>query len=495
MKGFVSKKEFSEDFNLELWGPLESDGPLYLYLSPKRDYILYSTNLKALLDSPDVEKPLTLSEEGLSFYLLSGVIPTPRTIYKEIFVLSLGDRASLNYTNKNLAISFHHQFPFHSSFRQEGEFKEEVLLKLLRETIEERIPSEGKIYLFQSLGKDSNTIVLALHSSYLRENITCLTLSTGDKKDESSIAEAIAKKLGFRHQKLYLPESIDKSLWNLYEYYFTEISHPCIDGTSLVYPIYASQLDFKGSYVVDGSGNDVYFGHVPRPIEYKRQKLFSLFHFLRPLSDCFPTGNPLQSFTKTRAEWIGLSGFTLRDAQKIYSKVTPIYNYWKKESKERKNWDYFDLKADLWGTHVEFDLVMRKVRNFGEVFGAEIIFPWYNKCIAEYIGRLPENLLFDRENFRNKIPLRELLKKHLTLDSDKLGKYSYGFDAYSFLLKAKERVRDEIFSCELWNKKGILKVYHMLKEKTEKKLFRNLFIRLFILSTWYNHNKYLKSID
>ncbi|MEN3039574.1 MAG: asparagine synthase-related protein [Candidatus Kryptonium sp.] len=479
--------------SISLSGSITCGDPIYIYLSPSKDYVLTSKSLKELLDHPLVKKPLRISEDAISFYLQSGVIPTPRTIYKDIFLLGLGDRVVIKKIHNEIELNFCHEFPFRNSQRDiDGNFNEHYVFDCIVRHVKRAITKEAPIYLFQSLGKDSNTIALALSKSDLRDRIICLTLATNDKKDESEVASFVAKKLGLVHKKLYLPERITPKVESLLDYYFENSPYPCPDGTSLAYPLYTLQIEFKDTYVIDGSGNDVYFGHVPRPIEYKRQKIYSLFHFLRPLSELLPSGNFLQGLTKTKAEWIGLGGFTYSDTKKLYTKATMVYNYWLDETKKRGNWDYFDLKADLWGTHVELGNVIGKVQNFAHVFGATLILPWTSPEIANYIGRLPEKILFDRNLFRNKIPLRELLKKHLDLDSDKLGKYSYGFDAYALLKKMPGKVDEEIISCKLWNKREAERLCVYLRNRDKKKFFRNLLIRLFILSTWYNHNRYLR---
>ncbi|MCS7149115.1 MAG: asparagine synthase-related protein [Caldimicrobium sp.] len=492
----VEKLNLKEKRICSITGPISFEGYIYLYISPSKDYILTSTSLKELLDHPLVLKPLTPSNRAISFYLQSGVIPTPQTIYEEILVLGLGDTITIQkLLNNEIKISFDHYFPFHSSLRtNESKFDEKYVLDLLKIEVEKRIKENNPIYIFQSLGKDSNTIVLALATSYLKEQITCLTLATGDKRDESVVAEKISQKLGFNHKKLYIPTQITPEIERLFDYYFEKITHPCPDGTSLAYPLYTLEIDFKDTYVIDGSGNDVYFGHVPRPIEYKRQKLYTLFNKLRVIAERLATGNPLQSLTKTKAEWVGMTGLSYLDAKKLYPQTIKTHPYWEKESLKRKNWDYFDVKADIWGTHVEYGNVIRKVLNFAEVFGATLILPWASPEIAMYVGRLSEKTLLDRKTFRNKIPLRELLKKHLELDSDKLGKYSYGFDVYAFLLKMENKVREEILSCTLWNTREAERLYKFLKSKDNKKLFRNILIRLFMLSAWHNHNYYLKRV-
>jgi len=91
-----------------------------------------------------------------------------------------------------------------------------------------------------------------------------------------------------------LPPKTEKKHFDAIDYYFTHISLPCLDGTALVYPLYTTLIHFKDTNIIDGSENDIYFGYVPRPIEYKRQKVHPKFIFLRPLAEQLPTGNILQ---------------------------------------------------------------------------------------------------------------------------------------------------------------------------------------------------------
>ncbi len=476
-------------------GDLGGEYPYYLYLSPERDYILVSSSLETLLNKEEVKRNLEVSPEGVSFFLQWGVIPPPQTIFKNLFVLNIGDKVLIEAFNHKIQLEFFHQYPFFNSLRaKEGQPDEKYILQKLAETVETRKISGSSTYLFQSLGKDSNTILLALAEAGYQKEVLPVTLSTGDRKDESEIAQRLAKKLGFPHQKLPLPKKVEKKHIEEIFYLLENIPLPCEDGASLVYPIYATLIDFRNSNIIDGSGNDIYFGHIPRPIEYKRQKVYPRFYPLRPFLERFSTDFIFYQLGLTRCE-IALSflrGLTYGDSRKIFPESFPTYLYWKEEEEKRKGWDYIDLKGDIWGTKVEYDLVMKKVRNFASIYQANPIFPWANSELALYIGRLPEKYLFDRKTFKNKLLLRKILKEKLDLDSDKLGKFSYGFNAYTFLLSIAPLVEEEVINCTLWDKRNIKSFWEKVKEKApKKKLFRKIYVRLFLISAWYNHNRYL----
>ena len=52
-----------------------------------------------------------------------------------------------------------------------------------------------------------------------------------------------------------------------------------MDNVVLAYPLYATQIEFSNTNIIDGMGNDVFIGHIPSKIEHERQKTFSSFKF------------------------------------------------------------------------------------------------------------------------------------------------------------------------------------------------------------------------
>jgi asparagine synthase (glutamine-hydrolysing) len=48
-----------------------------------------------LLDSPNAKKPLKVSDEDMSLLLQIGVVPPPKTNYKNFYIVGLGDKAGV----------------------------------------------------------------------------------------------------------------------------------------------------------------------------------------------------------------------------------------------------------------------------------------------------------------------------------------------------------------------------------------------------------------
>jgi len=473
---------------------LAAQFPVYIYLSDKKDYLLYSTSIQELLEHKEVIKPLSVKSESISFLLQNGIVPLPNTIYNNIFSIGIGDKVTVETIDNKINLSFEHTFAFKNEQRdKETEIDEQYILKLLADATSSKLRKGVSSYLFHSAGKDSNMIALALAEAGYQNQITCITHQSSGESDESEISKKIAQKLGFKHQTLYLPKKLEKSHLNSINNYFENAPLPCVDNVTLAYPLYNTQIDFRGTNIIDGSGNDVYIGHIPDKSEYSKQKYFSKLHYFRYLTDRFDSSNKLRNLTLTQSEWAGLSGFSFGDSQSIFKNSYNVYEYWKKADKTREKWDYLDIRADIWGCMVESDRVIRKSRNLATLTQANLILPWCDSEVANYFSKLPENKLFDRQELKNKLILRKMLKEKIGLDSDKIGKMAFTFDFFSILEMMQKEVQQEIIQCKLWDETTIKKMLEHLYKNT-KINFKNkvLIQRLYLISAWYNKNRYIK---
>ena len=477
---------------------LVAEFPSYIYLDDSKQILLYSEKIKELLDDSRVLKPLEITNEGISFLLQSGVVPIPQTIYKNIFIVGVGDTAVIRTMNNKVDIEFSHEFPFFNKNRNnEADVDENYIIEMLAEATISRLKVNTESYLFHSAGKDSNMIALSLAEAGHQNKITCITHQSKGDTDESEISKNIASKLGFKHQILYEPNTLDKKHMDSFEYYFENIPLPCTDDATLAYSLYTSQVEFQNANIIDGSGNDIYMGHIPSNLEFDRQAKYSFFHRLRPIAGKLSSGSRFDIITKTKTEYAGMNGISYGDSQHILKDAYNVYGYWKNEDEKRHDWDYFDIRADIWGSLVEYEKVMRKAKNLANINNINLIFPFTNHKVTEYFSKLPEKYLFNRDEFKNKLIFRKILRDRISLDSDKLGKMVYSFDFYSILMKMKKEVDHEILSCKLWNKNGIEKIlaslYHKIDSNHKYRLRLTYLVqRLYLISAWYNHNKYVK---
>jgi asparagine synthase (glutamine-hydrolysing) len=373
----------------------------------------------------------------------------------------------------------------------------EEILQLIAEATISKIDKDKPTFLFQSAGKDSNMIALALAKAGYQDKVTFISHKSKGDKDESEIAASIAKKLGFRHKILQEVDNLNTQHLDAIDEYFTNAPFPCLDSVTLAYPLYGAQMpELRGANIIDGMGNDKYMGHMPSKKEYRHQNLSKFLKYGRFLTKYARSESPLHIAGKTRSEWTGLSGLSFSDTSKIFKKAFDVAYTWKQMDNSS---DYLDFRATIRGRMIDSEMFCRKVRNFADVINANMIFPYTNEKVATYFATMPENYLFDRKKFQNKLIFRAILKKELELDSDKLGKMAFVYDSQSIILQNWEIIIQEIYECAFWDNRGIKSVIERMRNSMDKKNWEagaagRLIYGIYLLSAWLNKNRWIERI-
>lgn len=500
---FISTTSVSK--SLVLSSDLAARYPIYLYLSDEKTEAIYSKSIVSLLDCEKIKKPLSISSKSLSFLLQSGVVPPPYTIYENIFIISIGDSVKLDTVNNKINCSFNRDFPFFRSPVEENvDFdlyrKTKEILELLSSATIKSMDNENPSYLFHSAGKDSNTIALALAEAGLQKKITSLTYSAKGSNDESHLVSKLAKKMGFDHIDFSVPKKITQKHYEVFFNYFKDSPLPSMDNATLLYPLIEMELKLSGANIVDGMGNDVYIGHIADQLENKRQGKAGLLSCLSPLFFGLPSESKLHALTRSRAECTGINGFSSWESKNLidYGNNFDCGSYWRNLSKENKKLNYIDFRALIRGGIIDTEVFTRKIRNASDVYQWNLILPWTDNEVVSAIAKIPSHYLYNAAEYRNKIFLRDLLKKRLALNSDKLGKMPFEFDYSNVIKKLDKFAESEILNCLYWNKATVDSVLARLNKVSEGNgrdslVAKKLIHRLFLISSWLNHSKYIKS--
>jgi asparagine synthase (glutamine-hydrolysing) len=495
---------FQNQSHLTLKSDLAGELPIYLYWPQDKSLLLYSNSITVLLDDDRVPKPLTVSDVGISFLLQSSVVPPPKTAYQDIYIVGIGDTAEVKTVNNKVEIDFKHKFPFMNANRlkdDELQPDEDLILNMLVESVIGRIDKTKPTFLFHSAGKDSNTIALALAEAGLQDKVTLITHKSKGAADESEISAKIAKQLGFKHRVLYEVDTLEAEHKEAINDYFINAPFPCTDNVTLAYPLYVTQVpELKGANIIFGDGND---SHMISPPTKREELILPYARWISKFSNIRKIVNSeskLNTLLKTPAEWFGMGGLSYKDSKNIFLDSSSVYGYWAAESRLRADWDDFDFKSDIYSTRSITEKMIRKLHNFVDVNHSQIILPFADAKVAEYFGKMPENYLFDRKLLKNKIVLRDMLKTRMSLDSDKLGKMEWSYDSSSIVQQNWDDILQELQNCKLWDKTGLSKVVNRLKASMEGNnrsaiasgRSGRLIYRVYLLSAWYNRNKYLK---
>jgi asparagine synthase (glutamine-hydrolysing) len=492
----------SNQSGLALKSDLAGELPLYLYWPQDKQTLLYSKSITELLDDSRVPKPLKVSDEGISFLLQSGVVPPPKTAYEAIYIVSIGDTAQIKTVNGKIEIQFKHQFPFMNANRLQTEEMTpdgDLILEMLADATISRIDESKPSFLFHSAGKDSNSIALALAEAGWQDKVTLITHKSKGKADESEISAKIAKQLGFKHQVLNEIDQLQGEHKQAIGNYFVDAPFPITDNVSLAYPLYSQQIpELIGANIIDGGGNDSYMMTPPNARELKVLPLSKWGHNLSFMRNFIKSESLFNPLVRTPAEWCGVSGLTYADSKKMYPQGSNVYSHWKQQSSLREDWDLFDFKTSILTPVTASELHIRKARNFADSISANMVLPFANQQVASYFAKMPEQYLFDRETLKNKLVLRKILKNRMDLDSDALGKMGFTYDTRSLILQNWEWISAEIKECDLWDQPGLVKVLARMRNSMDKKGWqakaaRSWIYRLYLISAWFNRNKYLSN--
>lgn len=472
---------------------LSGGKPVYVYIdSGKSAY--HSAELTELLRR---FAPLDVSEEALSFLLQNRVIPPPLTIYKNLYVVTTGIIGQLEFADGAVRFNYHFDFPFLREKRHlDNNLEDREIFEMIYSSTQEKLKKDQACYLFHSAGKDSNMIALAIAEAGHQQSVTLITHGAVRGEDESEVSKALADKMGYKHRVLREVVDIDKHFDEICRF-FTEVPFPCLDNVCLAYPLYVTQMpELRCSTIIDGMGNDVYMGHVPKRWDFAGRMIQPASKMLRKYSQKSSSLGILHHLSRSRAEWISPIGFTYAESSLFMSGMSETAPYWYKLDGQFSSLDNYDFRSFIMGTCLSQEMMMRKVRNFSDAIGGNLIFPWSDDRLAVFFGQLKEEYLIDRKEGRNKVLLREILMRHLNLDSDKIGKKAFRYGSDILIDKNKLMVTEYIKNCQLWKRQGMEEMLNILLGRMcgggrKGRVSNKLIYYLFLISLWWNNCKYV----
>lgn len=366
----------------------------------------------------------SLAPDAVAMLLLLGFVPRPLTVFKAV-------RSPSAYVSPDT-----HRLGTYLPFRAEPQERRPAttreLLDWLARAVEATVPS-GSVLLLSS-GKDSSALALAC--AHAGKRIECVTYSGEGKDDEWAAASALCRRLGFRHRRLAL-ESL--KLGPAQYAYYERVPEPNLDQAQLSYLWLADAVDGAPA-IVDGMGNDFYFGHIPSKQQHSAAAV-SLSRFLPALERlsfsrpaiALAKGVPFRSiasahglFNDVPLAWLrGSSLFPDKSILEALDWLSDINRVTRSHAPEAR-------RALTRGFYVDSYSFMGKTENLAVATGSRAVFPWTEARLQREVIRLPAGQRFDWRNRVNKLLLRQLLQEKLGAVPAKLG---YTFPAKRFLLE------------------------------------------------------------
>ena len=193
--------------------------PLYYSLSNGR--LLFASEAKALLESPDLARRMDL--HALDEYLTLGYVPGGRTMFEKILRLEPGHL--LSYDGRTMEVEEYWSIPAHSV---SSDNESDLVLQfhdLLVDAVRLQLISDVPLGAFLSGGLDSSAVVAIMARELGIERLKTFCVgyeNRASRHDERSHAEALSNWLGTSHQSVVCTmhdavEGLPALVWHLDE--------------------------------------------------------------------------------------------------------------------------------------------------------------------------------------------------------------------------------------------------------------------------------------
>lgn len=451
--------------------------PLYYYFGS--DYIIWSSELKTFKVSP-INNNLEMSENAVRNYFDVGYIPSPLSIFKNIYKLLPGETIEIDLS-KFLKKSFFFET------NNQNYLNTRINLSNLEETIENAVKirtiSDVPYGVFLSSGIDSS-LVASILCKIKGSNINSFSIGLNDSNlDESSNARKIANYLGLNHNELIINE---KDLFDTIPNMVDTYSEPFADSSQIPTYILSKFCKKKITVALSGDGGDEIFGGYNRYIYYKRYKF--LFKTLFALNKFSLLNNNLiqkildfsgNHFSKKESFHKIKSLSKIKNLEDFYSKMIKQNNEIEKIFKVNKTFQNYYLKGEKNSDGIKFmqikdlhnylpDDILTKVDRASMAHSLEVRCPLLDKRLHNYIG-MDNNYKISQKN--SKIILKDILKKYIDINLLSKKKMGFGiplqkwlsnelFETTEDLLNSKllrdDEFLDQNYILHIWrlNKKG-----------------------------------------
>lgn len=267
--------------------------PLYYYIDPKTENLIFGSEIKSILQYPELVREI--DPMALDYFLTLEYIPAPFSLFKGIKKLPGGH--ILKYHNKQVTIKEYWDIKPTTNQRSFPQLKEEFL-SLIKDCVRKRMISDVPLGAFLSGGIDSSTIVSQMIDNSSKR-IKTFSIGFEEKSySELPYSNMVAQKFDTEHHIKNLKPNIKDLVIKLADYFDEPLGDFSNFPTYLVSEIAREQV----TVVLSGDGGDEIFGGYEHYIAQKISKMidfppFRFFHKpMAQLTHLFPPSELKKGF-------------------------------------------------------------------------------------------------------------------------------------------------------------------------------------------------------
>ncbi|WP_316814824.1 asparagine synthase (glutamine-hydrolyzing) [Pedobacter nyackensis] len=355
-----------------------------------------------------------INEEAISMYLDCGYIPSPYTIYQNVYKLPPGNNFEIDLSTQKYEIIEYWNLKRVAETNISYKEAKEKLHGLLKEAVKIRLQSDVPFGTFLSGGIDS-ALVSSIAAKVSNAPIRTFSIGFEDLKyDESKIAASYAKIIGSQHtETICKPDDILEMIPKLIEVY----DEPFADSSALPSLLLNKVTKQSVTMALSGDGGDEsFFGYNHFRLVTYANKITLVPRFLRKLASKVLNLNilgrrsqPYKGMLNVGSKYDFIAGiFVGYDSllkKRDFSWLSHYNTY--KNSSNNLLQATADLNIKLW---LENDS-NAKVDRASMAYSVEVRSPFLDYNIIEFARTLP--VAFRYEDGNRKRILKDILKEYI----------------------------------------------------------------------------------
>ncbi|WP_396638152.1 asparagine synthase (glutamine-hydrolyzing) [Maribacter sp. R77961] len=442
-----------------------------------------------------IAKGKELFEEAIPMYLETRYIPSPYSIYKNVYKLPPGKFMVIDTLNNNLKIEEYWNLERVLPSTLSYEDAKSNLHDLIRDAVKIRLQSDVPIGTFLSGGIDSS-LVSAIAAEQSERKIKTFTIGFENPEyNESDVAEQFAQIIGSEHTTTMCTS---KDILELIPKVFEVYDEPFADESALPSLLLNQVTKKHVTVALSGDGGDESFlgyNHFNR-----LQKYFPIYNF--PLwFRKFISKTPAPSLLGVGSE-AGINSLITKDADELIANTFlgaeaitensnrnwlhshySDYKAWAKNPLQRAA----DLNIKLW---LENDSNV-KVDRASMAYSVEVRSPFLDYRIVEFARNLP--IKYRYENGIGKLILRDILEEYIPRNIFSQPKKGFGVPLGHWIQKElKEEILDSL------NDEFLTTIPYLDIKKFKKQLSSHMkgelnnqanIWKLYVLKKWFDIKK------
>jgi asparagine synthase (glutamine-hydrolysing) len=442
--------------------------PLYYYFMD--DFILWSSDIRTFKYSP-IKNKLKISENSLRNYFDVGYVPSPVSIFENVFKLLPGETLEIDLNN-NKKFSFF--FEKDNCINEDKLFCPNEFESLLEDAVKIRTISDVPYGVFLSSGIDSSLIASIL-TKVRNTQINSFSIGLENSSlDESMASKKIAKSLKLNHNELIIKEN---NIINIIPKVISAYDEPFADSSQIPTYILSQFCKNKITVALSGDGGDEIFGGYNRYIYYQKYK--SLFKYLFVInknnilnnSFCNSIFSLLSNFSRIRESSYKFRSLSnIKNIKDFYIKMITQSNDIDNIYKKNESYQIHYLKGEECKDSLKFmqlkdiknylpDDILTKVDRASMAHGLEVRCPFLDKRILEFYKINTKHKI---SNKNNKIVLKNILSKYLDINLISKKKMGFAVPLHKWLGNELYDYCNDIFNSnilqndEILNQKSVL---------------------------------------